>query len=259
MKRKILKLGIKGFFWSAVPAACSYAASSNFFLYKLQERGIIGHSVNIPAVQDALLWIGIVWSIVLLGGNLAVSDVRRDQVTEERNGLIQMNKSVLESVLSKSIGLEMIDFDIRIFVPKHPGWYRIAQFLHIRVANKFVIKNVDLIARPGITQKLQFEVFPKQEGLVGICYHKKQMVYDDNLKETNSVSYALRTSQIDQTSSLRWSICCPIVQEDDTIPAIIALDGKSDITLSKEAMNAFRTDLTAFSRMLYDAVPQLFR
>ena len=259
MTSRFFKHVVQGILFSAAPAFCSYAANSKVFLPGLQERGIIGGAVDLSQIQDTLLWVGIILSVVLLGGSLVVSNIKRDSAINQRNALIQMNKAILASTLSKCVGLENIDFDIRIFVPKHLHLYRAAKILRLNVPRKFVIRNVELIAHPGITKKLQFEVYPRHEGLVGLCYDGKKMMYDDDLENTNDVLYDLGPNQIDKTSSLMWSICCPIIQEDDTVHAIIALDGKTKITLSEDAMNAFRSDLTAFSRMLFDTVPQLFR
>lgn len=259
MGKRIFKNAAQGFFFSAIPAFCSYAANSDVFLPRLQAQGILGSTVNVPILQDTLLWIGIFLSVLLLGGSLSFSNTKRDAMEDQRNALIQMNKIILSSALSKCVGLENIDFDVRIFVPKHPHLYDIANFFGIPVPKKFIIRNIALIARPGTTQKLQFEVFPKTEGLVGLCYSQKAMMYDDDLKNTNSVLYELGPTQIDQTSNLMWSICCPILREDNTVHAIIALDGKAKITLSDSAMRGFRKDIIAFSRLLYDAVPQLFR
>jgi len=256
---RILKHAFLGLLFSAIPAFCSYIASSDVFLTNLQAQGILGESVNIPFLQDTMLWIGIILSVGFLGGSLAICNIIKDSMMEQRNALIQMNKTILASALSRCVGLENIDFDVRIFVPKHPGLYNMAKFLHINMAQKFVIRNIALIAQPGTTKKLQFEVFPKTEGLVGLCYKTKAMMYDDDLMHTNSVRYSLGQNQIDQTSNLMWSICCPILREDNTVHAIIALDGKRRITLSESAMQGFRQDIIAFSRLLYDAVPQLFR
>lgn len=255
----VAKHALRGLAFSAIPAFCSYAANSELFLPGLQERGIIGATVNISAVQDTLLWVGIVLSVVLLGGGLAWNIEQKKSMMNQRNALIQMTKTILASALSKCVGLENIAFDVRIFVPNHPYLYRLCELFHIKKAKKFVIWNISLIAQKGTTEKLKFEVSPKAEGLVGLCYNQKAMIFDGDLEHTNSVNYKLSPSQIDQTSNLMWSICCPVLEEDSSVRAIIALDGQTKITLSEDAMTAFRKDIVAFSRLLYDAVPQLFK
>lgn len=152
------------------------------------------------------------------------------------------------------------DFDIRIFIPKFPTLYKIADFLRIpNVPRKFVIKNIELIAEPGTTNNLEFEVFPHQEGLVGDCYFRKAMVYDDDLETTNSINYNLGQNQITRTSNLKWSICCPVFEDSNTVVAILALDGKTKITIDQRNESALREQLIAFSRLLFDSVPQLFK
>lgn len=138
--------------------------------------------------------------------------------------------------------------------------YKLADKLHFAsLSRKFIIKNIDLIAEQGITKDLQFEVFPNPQGLVGMCYDTKSVVFDDDLEHTNSNSYNLKTNQIDRTSNLKWSICCPICDNNDTVVAIMALDGKAPIKISKEKETALNKEIVAFSRMLYDSVPQLFK
>ena len=85
------------------------------------------------------------------------------------------------------------------------------------------------------------------------------MVYDDDLEHTNDTSYSLDRIQVSRTSNLKWSICCPVFDDKNTVVAIIALDGKTKITIDKEKENDLKEELYVFTRMLYDYVPQLFR
>ena len=94
---------------------------------------------------------------------------------------------------------------------------------------------------------------------MGLCYNTKAMVYDDDLEHTNDKNYHLNKSQIDRTSNLKWSICCPVLDKTETVVAVIALDGKTRITIDKEKETTLREEIVAFSCMLYDSVPQLFK
>lgn len=260
MKRKIVKHLLVTIIVSAIPACLSYLASSALIFNKLIELKILNESVNVQLVQDYCLWIGILLSAIFLSCDLIAVKVRYDYLLEERNQLIQMNKNILASALAKICLSNQADFDIRIFIPKHPIFYRIAEVLQIPdVHLKFVIKNIDLIAEPGTTNNLEFEVFPNQEGLVGECYAQKAMVYDDDLEATNSVIYNLGQNQIARTSNLKWSVCCPVFADSNTVVAILALDGKTKITIDQRNESALREQLVAFSSLLYDSVPSLFK
>ena len=148
---------------------------------------------------------------------------------------------------------------MRIFVPKYHWLYSLADRFKIGgIKKRFVIKNIDLIADTGITKDLQFEVSPMVEGLVGKCYRDKCVLWDDKLESTNSTKYNLDAHQISRTTDLKWSICCPIYGNTGEIVAILALDGKTTTQINDEEKQ-LGLELTAFSRMLFDAVPQLFK
>ena len=260
MNGKIAKQIFVVFIFSAIPALLSYLASSSLVFDKLIGYGLLGDTINVPLIQDYCLWIGIIFSAFVLSINLIITKVKCDYLLEQRNSLIKMNKNILSSDLGRRFLSDSSSFDIRIFIPKHPLMYKIADKFHIsNLPRKFVIKNIDLIADQGITKNLQFEVFPKQEGLVGLCYQGKSIIYDDDLEHTNNQIYQLNHNQLDRTSDLKWSICCPVCDDVDNVVAIIALDGKTRITIDKEKEEKLREPLIVFTRMLYDAVPQLFK
>ncbi len=260
MKRKIVKQVLLVVLISAIPSILSYLANSSLIFDKLIEEGFVGESLNIKLVQDYCLCIGIVISALFLSLNLIITKIKYENAVEQRNSLIKMQKTVFASALGMRFSSDPSSFDIRIFVPKHPVLYRIADKLHFKkVKKKFVIKNIDLIAEQGLTKNLQFEVYPKHEGLVGICYNDHVMVLDDNLEKTNDKNYEMNQSQIDKTSNLKWSICYPILDNSDVVVAIIALDGQTRITIGKDKENDLKNDIGSFSHLLYTSVPQLFK
>ena len=258
--RRIIKTIISTFVVSAIPALLSYLANSSLVFDKLKEIGLIGNSINIQQVQDYCLWIGIVFSALFLSLNLVIKKLKYDEICEQRNSLIIMNKAILSESLGQRFLSEPSAFDIRIFIPKYPRYYKIADKLKLtNVRRKFKIKNIDLIADRGITKDLEFEVYPKQEGLVGLCYKEKKMFFDDDLEHTNSEIYELHQNQIDRTSGLKWSICSPVIDSNDEVIAIMALDGKTKLKIDDEKETALRDNLLAFSIMLYESVPKFFK
>ena len=245
---------------SALPAFLSYLASSELIFLKLIEKNIIGSAINIPVVQDYCLWISILLSAIFLSGQLVLVKVKYDHTLEERNLLIRMSKNILSGTLGKLCFSNQPNFDVRIFIPQWPILYRLAEKMHfLNIKQKFIIKNIDLIAEQGTTKDLEFEVCPNQEGLVGLCYQSKSIVFDDNLEHSNSTDYNLGENQISRTSNLKWSICCPIFDTNNAVVAILALDGKSKITIAEENAPILNEHIVAFSRLLYDSVPQLFK
>lgn len=257
---KLLKNVIKTIFISGVAALLSYLSSSSFVFDKLQKLNVLSPNIDIPLMQDWCLWIGIAISSLFLSLNLIITQHKYERALEERNCLVAMAKSILASSFVKRYFSKEVTFDIRIFVPKRPLWYAILDLLHIKTfRKKFVIKNISLIADQGITKGLQFEVYPEIEGLVGQCYVQKKVLYDDDLKTTNERDYNLGKQQISRTNNLSWIICCPVFGNNDEVVAILALDGKAKISISKNNEGTLGAELSAFSRMLFDAVPKLFK
>jgi hypothetical protein len=197
---------------------------------------------------------------LVLALSLICAQLERDGIREQRNLLIRMNKNILSSSLGKAFQKTKLDFDVRLFVPKYPNLYKLAKTINFIPHKKhFIIVNLDLLAEQGVTKDLQFEVWPNCQGLVGLCYRDKIMMYDDNLEATNDCDYGLSKNQVFRTSDLKWSICCPILNERDEVVAILALDGKQKIYIDDSRVNALRDEVVAFSRLLYDSVPQLFK
>ena len=260
MKSKFLKHLLQTLLVSALPAFLSFLASSELIFLKLIEKNIVSNAINIPVIQDYCLWVGFLLSAFFLSGQLLLVKVKYDRTLEERNLLIRMSKDILSGTLGKLCFSNQPNFDVRIFIPKWPLLYSLEEAIHFpNSKRKFIIKNIDLIAEQGTTKDLEFEVFPKQEGLVGLCYQSKSMVLDDDLEHSNSTEYNLGENQISRTSNLKWSICCPIFDTNNTVVAILALDGKSKITIAEENIPILNEHVVAFSRLLYDSVPQLFK
>ena len=262
MRGKIAKIIISVFLFTLIPAFLSYVSDSDNFFTKLIEAGILSENItdSIDRIQDFCLIASIILSAMLLSFTSAKAQIKYEYILEQRNLLIKMNKDILRTALIEKFSKEFSSFNIRIFIPKHPRWYDLLKWLHIRNHKvSFIIKNIPQIAEADITTNLEFEVYPKCEGLVGRCYNEKVMYYDDNLTENNSTSYNLGDNQIVRTSNLEWSICCPVFDSANDVIAIIALDGTEKLTIDKSREAELSKQIVVFSRMLYDAVPQLFR
>ena len=262
MRGKKAKIILSVLIFTAIPSFLSYVSNSDYFFTKLIGAGILSENItkSIDLIQDGCLIASIVLSVILLSVTSAKAQIKHELMLEQRNLLIKMNKDNLKTALVEKFSKEFSNFNIRIFIPKHPRWYALLKWLHVRNHKvSFIIKNIPQIAEAGITTNLEFEVYPKCEGLVGLCYEKKVMYYDDNLTENNSTSYNLGDNQIARTSNLEWSICCPVFESANDVIAIIALDGTEKLTIDKSREVELSKQIVVFSRMLYDAVPQLFR
>lgn len=256
---KLLKTIIKTLFISAIPASLSYLANSSLVFDKLIGWKVLSAEADVPLIQDWCLWLSIVMTALLLSLNLIITQHKYESAREERDRLIKMAKTILENSFVKKFFQEHVEFNMRFFIPKHHFWYWVADKLKFKgVKKKFVIKNIDLIADQGITKDLEFEVSPRMEGLVGRCYHDKSVLWDDKLESTNTTDYNLDAHQISRTTDLKWIICCPIYGPTSEIVAILALDGKTSAKIT-DPDRKLCVELSAFSRMFFDSVPQLFK
>lgn len=254
---KTAKEFLKVFLETLVPGVLTYLAKSDSFFQKLIEKRVIGESFNISQAQDVLLILGIISSVLLLSVNLLLSKIKCNKVMEQRNQLLAMNAEILKSSL-KPLGFG--DFDIRIFIPEHPIYYKLLSLIKaVHGKRVFIIKNIQTMAKEGLTKNLQFEVQPNPQGLVGLCYEQRMICYDDNLEKTNTTDYHLNNNQISRTSDLRWSICCPVFNTSEDIVAILALDGKTKMKIEKSQEKTIYDNVVVFSRMLFDASPNLFK
>lgn len=260
MKKKIAKIIVSVLCFTAIPAFLAYVASSDYFLPTLEQKGWLGQNANIQLIMDVCLWVSIILSAWLLSFNSAKAQISHESILEQRNSLVKMTKDILkESLVKNQSGFS--DLDIRIFIPKHPFLIKLAYILHIKDPKIiYIIKNIPQIADEGTTSNLEFEVSPDPQGLVGLCYNIRSVVYDDDLEKNNGDDiYNLTEYQLSRTTNLKWSICCPVFDTSNTVIAILALDGKNQITIDDNNKSEIRNQIVVFSRLLYDAVPQLFR
>jgi hypothetical protein len=244
----------------AIPCFLSYACFSDTFIEQLVTYGIIGANVNIQLLKTVLLWLSFSWIILILGIQLLCSRIRFEQMASQRDSLLRMHKEVFTKALSHEVGREYCNINIRIFVPRITVPMRFKKLFRKEHKVEFIIKNIPTLADAGMTEGLVFEVSPVPQGVVGICYSQKSIIFDDKLAITNSTdTYKLNNFQIDKTSDLRLIICVPILSKNEDVIAIIAFDSRHEITVADENKNKLSTSLLLFTRYLYDSIPELFR
>lgn len=250
---------IRYFFDIAIPAVTAYLASSDSLLQFLIKHNVLASSINISLFQDICLFINIVFTTFILCFRLIKYEFRQKSSNKKISGLYNMVKKIIQSNLCQISGDSNISFDLRIFVPKK-SFRRWIKSLFSKNAEKwFIIRNVEPFASRDVTEHLEFRVEPNPQGLVGSAYTKKSIVYDDNLSETNSTAYSLDQTQVSRTSSLLWSICIPILNENNDVIAIMALDSNTsdlDITANKDAVRRLTNTIAI---MMRDSVPELFK
>lgn len=247
-------------FVTIIAAFLNLISSSNRFINQLIKMNLLPVNTEVEHVKEISLIVSIVFSLIFISIKLAKEQIKNINSIEERNLLINMTKNILKDVLMEKFSKNFSSFNIRIFTQKYPRLYAFFDFFHIKNYKKvFKIKNIPQIAETGTTKDLEFEVFPKWQGLVGLCFENRCIIYDDNLQENNDKQYNLVNNQLSKTSNLEWSICFPLFDTKDNIVSIISFDGQKKINIEEKQETELSRQIIVFSIMLHDAVPQLFR
>ena len=183
-----------------------------------------------------------------------------ERLKKEIAGLYNVIKQFAQSNLTAISNNNNFSFDLRIFVPEVNVFKSITAFLTRKKAEKwFVIRNIEPFAKKDITEHLRFRVELDIQGLVGDAYERGSIVYDDDLPLTNETEYSLDKAQLSRTSKLLWSLCVPILDENNKVFAVMAFDSDSsplDIASNKDEIRALTNTLAI---MMRDSVPELFK
>lgn len=255
MKKRKAQILVIALLTSAIPAVLTYLGTDNNIIDILYKGNYIGSAVDINKTKNTFRIIGGILSFLLITYQMAEKSIKVDSMNAQINGLLYQNKCVFEKAFEEIVG-KHVGLDIRIFVPISPiiSNPRKKQLY-------FAIKNYEGLCNAGTTNHLKFKVKPEseKEGLVGLCYNNKAMLYDDDLKKNNSVRYGLSPFQISKTRELEFSITCPLYDNNNSVVAIIAIDGREKITIDRTNETAIANSVVTFSQLLYENEPDMFK
>ena len=172
----------------AIPAISAYLASDDTLLQWLISIKILAPRFNIDLFQRICLIISIFFSTFILNMRLIYHEYCGERLRKERDGLYNVIKEFVRNNFVSISGNDNFSFNLRILVPE----VRILQFLKSMIQHRtrekwFVIRNIEPFAKKDITEHLRFRVEPDKQGLVGLAYETKSIVYDDprNLSYTH--------------------------------------------------------------------------
>ena len=97
------------------------------------------------------------------------------------------------------------------------------------------------------------------QGLVGLCYNKGIIVYDDDLEHTNESDYNLTDYQKSKTRNLKFCLCIPILSKSDKVIAIMSLDSNHNIKISGKNKDEISTMCYNFGMTFQEELPELFK
>lgn len=253
-----MKKSIRYAIYVAAPALTAYLASSDFVIQILKDMRLLKQTFNPQGFHEFFKIVNILFTTFFLGIKVCRHEAKEDSYQKQVIGLYNMAKQFLQSNLISISKNDALNFDLRIFVPEYNV---LKMFLPAgRIKEKwFVIRNIEPFASRDTTEHLKFRVTPDPQGLVGLAYQTKAIVYDDNLRETNSKNYHLNQSQINRTSRLNWSICIPILDDKNDVIAVMAIDSNTTEFKMKRDENQIQTLTNTFAIMMRNSAPELFQ
>ena len=226
----------------------------------LKENGYIGAKVDISLVKDISAIMGVLLTFILLTVPYIRVKADEQRYHQQRDQLIKNNKSTFLSVMSNILGRERCEMDIRIFVPEKTFLEKMNLIVRKEGESlRYVIKNVEGLAEKGITDKLGFEVSPNPEGLVGQSYKKRSIIFDDDLENSNSTVYNLNDYQIGKTNDLKFCLTVPIMNPNNEIEAIVSIDSKTKIKVSKDNEKVLSNVVLNYTQELHELFPEFFK
>lgn len=253
--KKVIRIAL----FSLIPALCEYFSQADGLIVWMQNKDYIGGNVNLTILQNVIGILSIIFTFVLLSVPYAKSEIERKQSELQRDMLLKSNKEIFEATLKKTLGIEHCRLNIRIFVPKVTCLHKICQRLSINRKLEYHIKNIEGLAENDITKDLKFIVSPNKQGLVGECYERRGVVYDDDLENSNETSYNLTGYQIAKTNNLKFILACPIFSEAGDIISIVSFDSCDEIKLCEDNKDKLRNMVLNYTQTLYECIPGLFR
>ncbi len=234
----------------------NYISKDNNIIDYMQNKDFLGQYYNYAQLKTILYFVFSILSFIVFTIILTIKKYRKNSLEKQRDGLLEMwKRTFAETLADDNNKLSNNDIDVRIFVPNSSIKNR------LKKKKEFIIKNFKSLADPDITDDLCFEVSPQSEGLVGFCYQSKKIVYDDNLEETNSKNYNLSKHQQNKTSNLKFSFVCPILDINEDVIGMVAIDSKKLINIrsNKKYEKQFTTAVLNFSQLMHKNVPELFK
>lgn len=157
-----------------------------------------------------------------LGISILIYTIKNVRRVKERDNFCECFKDMLIDKLQDIVfenGGDTFDLNIRLFIP------------HKKILSNSVvlkIKNIKGFSSPDNTSDLEFEAKPNVQGMVGYCYNSKEVVYEEDLRNS-SRNYNLTAYQASKTSQTQFCMCFPIMTKKDKVCLIMTFDSKQVI------------------------------
>lgn len=253
----------KTIFISLIPAFFAFLSRSTL-LQSMKDKNILGPSFNIEITQQILL----IFSVLIVSGYLGITSERykhkMEKAQKQRDSLLKNDKESFLLVLEKIIGDSNIkSVNVRVWVRKKERFSKFKE-LRCRLKGKkhpkiFSTKQIGGLTNNHNQNGLSFEVEPQWQGLVGICYDKRGVVCEMDLKNTDK-DYNLNDYQRTQLNGTKFWLCAPIFNDQDEVTAVISFDSNIKINITDSTVTDDLLDpITGYCLALHDTVPEIFK
>lgn len=260
-----------------IPSMAAYIAQDKGILDFLVQKELLGKEFPVTSVKQFCL----ILSVAIVGLYFPwkyekIKAIKRE-VESQRAALIATLKHSTFSALSNEINNPSArdSVSVRIWTKevikanffsnicykiliKLPFEFQFTDGLGDNDKIYFKIKNVEgLSSITDNTKDLRFEAYPVTQGLVGRCFTEKEMVYDEDTKNSGE-DYNLNPYQKSKTDT-RFVLCYPIFDEKNKVISIVSFDSPHKITIPDEKTQNVVEIITGFCQSLYENAPDLFK
>jgi|GEM_PF-3673443 len=246
-------------FITSIPAILTVLSTSDSFLSFLIERGYISEKNKSTTGTTLAVFSVILPTFILLILNLNAKH-KEQRIKKQRDYLLsELKESYLkyfEQEFEFTDGT-LSDLNMRIWVQEKNF---IKKFLDGFTWNSLVFKVYPMhnLSKNDIKNKLYFEVYPRKQGLVGICYNEGRVVHREDVSNLYD-EHKLNDFQKARTKGTKFVLCVPIFHPTkEKIVSIVSFDCTNKINIPKDKESYVHQAFEYFCYELYENIPELF-
>lgn len=167
-------------------------------------------------------------------------------MTLNQNSVSELKENLL-TALRIDLGNPNLDFDVRVFTEDK---FKLVDWAHDR--SYLVINNYRGLAESDALNGLRFRCDKnKWEGLVGLTYNRKEMVWDSDISNTE-IDYHTTIEQQNATVGTRFVMCIPIIKGGDNVCAIVSFDSQEVVHIPEDERTKWRTLVVRFAQSVHN-------
>lgn len=258
-----LGIVIRTILLSLLPASFTYLGLSDNIIDYLKSNGYLGSNFNVTLTKHVFTILSTLFVSVYLFYKHEKYIIRIRTLEKQRRDLIIDNKVIfLQALVNKVENENLNNLHIRIWVEKSNFSYLVKKWFftkfNMKFTKVFTIRNVEGLSTSDITNDLSFKVYPDWQGMVGLCYNERKIIYDQNVR-SSKFDYRLTDHQKTKINGTKFCMCAPIFTDKDEVISIISFDSESEIEIPNSKKKDFEDIVNIYSQRLYINCPEVFQ